>query len=132
MHLEDAAKLMKMGMVSPVFVSNSTICFWPQGIARTCGRFARHLPRQRLDLPAPQLFSALRTEKRMMWLILFLIVAVAAFNIVSALVMAVTDKQSDIAILRTLGISPASISWIFIVRVPSSASPGPSPGWPEA
>jgi lipoprotein-releasing system permease protein len=52
----------------------------------------------------------------MMWLILFLIVAVAAFNIVSTLVMVVTDKQSDIAILRTLGISPASISWIFVVQ----------------
>jgi lipoprotein-releasing system permease protein len=61
-------------------------------------------------------FSALRTEKRMMALILFLIVAVAAFNIVSTLVMVVTDKQSDIAILRTLGLSPGSIMGIFIVQ----------------
>ncbi len=61
-------------------------------------------------------FSALRTEKRMMSIILFLIVAVAAFNIVSTLVMVVTDKQSDIAILRTLGASPGSIMWIFIVQ----------------
>jgi lipoprotein-releasing system permease protein len=51
-----------------------------------------------------------------MWLILFLIVAVAAFNIVSALVMMVTDKRSDIAILRTLGASPRSIMQVFIIQ----------------
>jgi lipoprotein-releasing system permease protein len=56
------------------------------------------------------------TEKRMMSIILSLIVAVAAFNIVSTLVMVVTDKQSDIAILRTLGASPGSIMGIFIVQ----------------
>jgi lipoprotein-releasing system permease protein len=55
-------------------------------------------------------------EKNMMFIILSLIVAVAAFNIVSTLVMAVTDKQSDIAILRTLGASPASIMAVFIVQ----------------
>ncbi len=52
----------------------------------------------------------------MMFIILSLIVAVAAFNIVSTLVMAVTDKQADIAILRTLGASPSSIMKIFIVQ----------------
>lgn len=61
-------------------------------------------------------FSALRTEKRMMGLILFLIVGVAAFNIVSTLVMVVTDKRSDIAILRTLGMSPRQIMHIFIIQ----------------
>jgi len=61
-------------------------------------------------------FAALETEKRMMGVILFLIVAVAAFNIVSTLVMVVTDKQSDIAILRTLGASPREIMGIFIVQ----------------
>ncbi|MBF0255098.1 MAG: lipoprotein-releasing ABC transporter permease subunit [Gammaproteobacteria bacterium] len=61
-------------------------------------------------------FSALRTEKRMMGLILFLIVAVAAFNIVSTLVMVVTDKRSDIAILRTLGMSPRQIMHIFVIQ----------------
>jgi lipoprotein-releasing system permease protein len=61
-------------------------------------------------------FRAVAIEKRMMFLILLLIVAVAAFNIVSTLVMAVTDKQSDIAILRTLGAKPASIMKIFIVQ----------------
>ncbi len=52
----------------------------------------------------------------MMFIILTLIVAVAAFNIVSTLVMVVTDKQADIAILRTLGASPKSIMGIFIVQ----------------
>jgi lipoprotein-releasing system permease protein len=61
-------------------------------------------------------FLAVQTEKRMMFIILALIIAVAAFNIVSTLVMAVTDKQADIAILRTLGASPASITKIFIVQ----------------
>ncbi|MBU0500054.1 MAG: lipoprotein-releasing ABC transporter permease subunit [Gammaproteobacteria bacterium] len=61
-------------------------------------------------------FSALRTEKRMMGMVLFLIIAVAAFNIVSTLVMVVTDKRSDIAILRTLGLSPKEIMQIFIIQ----------------
>jgi len=61
-------------------------------------------------------FRALQTEKRMMGLILFLIVAVAAFNIVSTLVMVVTDKQSDIAILRTMGFSPGSVMGVFMVQ----------------
>ncbi len=61
-------------------------------------------------------FSAVKMEKKMMFIILSLIVAVAAFNIVSTLVMAVTDKQADIAILRTLGASPASIMKIFMVQ----------------
>ena len=61
-------------------------------------------------------FRAVRTEKMVMFIILSLIVAVAAFNIVSTLVMAVQDKQADIAILRTLGASPRSILWIFMVQ----------------
>jgi lipoprotein-releasing system permease protein len=61
-------------------------------------------------------FSAVKMEKKMMFIILSLIVAVAAFNIVSTLVMAVTDKQADIAILRTLGASPSSIMKIFMVQ----------------
>ncbi|MDQ5942078.1 MAG: lipoprotein-releasing system permease protein [Pseudomonadota bacterium] len=61
-------------------------------------------------------FRAVQIEKNMMFIILSLIVAVAAFNIVSTLVMAVTDKQSDIAILRTLGASPGSIMAVFMVQ----------------
>ena len=61
-------------------------------------------------------FSAIRMEKTMMFFILLLIVLVAAFNLVSSLVMVVNDKQADIAILRTLGISPKSIKKIFMIQ----------------
>ncbi len=61
-------------------------------------------------------FAALQLEKRMMFIGLALIVMVAAFNIISTMVMVVTDKRSDIAILRTIGARPASIMGIFIVQ----------------
>jgi lipoprotein-releasing system permease protein len=61
-------------------------------------------------------FRAVKTEKRVMFIILTLIVAVAAFNIVSTLIMVVTDKRADIAILRTLGATPLSIMTIFIIQ----------------
>jgi lipoprotein-releasing system permease protein len=61
-------------------------------------------------------FRAVQMEKRVMFIILALIVAVAAFNIVSTLVMAVTDKRADIAIMRTFGASPRSIMTIFMVQ----------------
>ena len=78
-----------------------------------------------LDVPAyisdwtrshANFFRAVQIEKNMMFIILSLIVAVAAFNIVSTLVMAVTDKQADIAILRTLGASPGSVMAVFMVQ----------------
>lgn len=61
-------------------------------------------------------FHAIKMEKNMMFLILLLIIAVAAFNLVSSLVMVVNDKQAEIAILRTIGATPATILWIFIVQ----------------
>ncbi|MDN5938286.1 MAG: lipoprotein-releasing ABC transporter permease subunit [Salinisphaera sp.] len=61
-------------------------------------------------------FHAIATEKTVMFIILSLIIAVAAFNIVSTLVMLVTDKQGDIAILRTLGLSPRSVMSIFVIQ----------------
>jgi len=61
-------------------------------------------------------FAAVRSQKNMMFIILALIIAVAAFNLVATLVMTVTDKQSDIAILRTLGASPFSVMKIFVVQ----------------
>jgi lipoprotein-releasing system permease protein len=62
------------------------------------------------------LFQAVRTEKTVMWVILSLIIAVAAFNIISMLVMVVTDKQSDIAILKTMGADTGTIMRVFIVQ----------------
>jgi lipoprotein-releasing system permease protein len=69
-------------------------------------------------------FQAVQIEKRLMFIILTLIVAVAAFNLVSTLVMTVTDKQADIAILRTLGASPRSIMGIFMVQGAASGVMG--------
>jgi lipoprotein-releasing system permease protein len=62
------------------------------------------------------LFRAIKTEKTMMFIILSLIIAIAAFNIVSTMVMVVTDKESEIAILRTLGATPSSIRKIFMIQ----------------
>ena len=61
-------------------------------------------------------FAAVKSQKNMMFIILTMIIAVAAFNLVATLVMTVTDKQADIAILRTLGASPASIMKIFMIQ----------------
>ena len=73
-------------------------------------------------------FDAVQVEKRLMFIILTLIVAVAAFNLVSTLVMTVTDKRADIAILRTLGASPRSIMGIFIVQGATSGVIGTALG----
>jgi len=69
-------------------------------------------------------FDAVQLEKRMMFIVLTLIVAVAAFNLVSTLVMTVTDKQADIAILRTFGATPRSIMGIFMVQGATSGVVG--------
>ncbi len=116
-HMQDAARLLQMGKsVTGVRLKLDDLYQAP----RVSRELAEQLPGvyrvSDWTLQHRNFFSALRTEKRMMSLILFLIVAVAAFNIVSTLVMVVTDKQSDIAILRTLGISPRSVMGIFIIQ----------------
>ncbi|MGB7650066.1 MAG: lipoprotein-releasing ABC transporter permease subunit [Gallionella sp.] len=116
-HIGDAQKLFQLGdAVTGISSKLSDIDQAPK-IAR---ELQRQLPP---DLYAndwthqnSNYFRAVQMEKKMMFIILSLIVAVAAFNIVSTLVMAVTDKQADIAILRTLGATPASIMKIFMVQ----------------
>ena len=87
---------------------------------RVARELAAQLPREAFVTDWTQqnvnYFRAVQIEKRMMFIILTLIIAVAAFNLVSTLVMAVTEKQADIAILRTLGASPRSIMRIFMVQ----------------
>lgn len=73
-------------------------------------------------------FAALKMEKRMMGLLLFFIVVIAAFNIVSTLVMMVVDKQSDIAILKTFGATPGQVMRIFIVQGATLGAIGTSIG----
>ena len=92
--------LFKAGQVSWDIVANLPGQYYASDWTRTHGN----------------LFQAIKLEKTMMALLLLLIVAVAAFNIVSSLVMVVTDKTSDIAILRTMGATPKTIVGIFMVQ----------------
>jgi len=118
-HMDDAAKLYRMDNdVSGVRLKLDDLFLAP--------KVSRQITQQLSDKGEffvtdwteqhANFFRAVQMEKRVMFVILALIVAVAAFNIVSTLVMAVTDKRADIAILRTLGASPASIMQIFIVQ----------------
>ncbi|TAN50767.1 MAG: lipoprotein-releasing ABC transporter permease subunit [Betaproteobacteria bacterium] len=116
-HLEDAQRLYQMGdAVSGVRLKLDDL-FAARSVSRELmaqlgpDAFASDWTRSHANF-----FRAVEIEKRVMFLILTLIVAVAAFNIVSTLVMLVTDKQADIAILRTLGASPASVMQIFMVQ----------------
>jgi len=117
LHLEDAAKLMQLGAgVTGVRLKLTDLFEAPRlsrDIAYELGGAYRVIDWTQHHR---NFFAALRTEKRMMSIILSLIVAVAAFNIVSTLVMVVTDKRPDIAILRTLGVSPGRIMAIFMVQ----------------
>ena len=117
MHLDDAAKLMRMeGAVSGVRLKLDDLYAAP--------RLSRQLSE---ELPIGYMisnwttenvnyFRAVQMEKTAMFIILLLVVTVAAFNIVSTLVMVVADKKADIAILRTLGSSPRSIMAIFMIQ----------------
>jgi lipoprotein-releasing system permease protein len=117
MQMDDAAKLLSLGdAVSGVRLKLTDMWLAPRlsrDIAYELDGVYRVLDWTQVH---SNFFSALAMEKRMMSIILFLIVAVAAFNIVSTLVMVVTDKQADIAVLRTLGASPARIMGIFMVQ----------------
>jgi len=116
-HMQDAAKLLRMGdSVTGIRLKLEDLYLAPQVSRQLASQFSESYRVSDWTMQHRNFFRALRTEKRMMGLILFLIVAVAAFNIVSTLVMVVTDKQSDIAILRTLGASPNSIMAVFIVQ----------------
>lgn len=115
-HLEDAARLFRTGGPTGVRLKLADMQQAPQVAAELAqslppGLYVRDWSRQNRTW-----FAAVQVEKRMMGIILFLIVLVGAFGLVSTLVMTVTEKQSDIAILRTLGASPASIMGIFVTQ----------------
>lgn len=117
-HVDDAAKLFQYpdGAVNGVRLKLRDLFLAP----RLSQDFANKLPETFVARDWTQdhatYFRAVQIEKTAMFVILTLIVAVAAFNIVSMLVMVVTDKQSDIAILRTLGLTPLGVMGIFIVQ----------------
>jgi lipoprotein-releasing system permease protein len=115
--LEDAQKLFRFGEeVSGVRLKLKDL-FQAAAVARELSRsLGPGVYASDWTLHHANFFRAVQIEKRMMFIVVTLIIAVAAFNIVSSLVMVVTDKQADIAILRTLGASPASITCIFLVQ----------------
>ena len=114
--LDDAARLFRTGGATGVQLKLADL----QAAPRIAGQLAETVPAGLLVRDWTRTnrnwYDAVQIEKRLMFIILTLIVAVAAFNLVSTLVMTVTDKQADIAILRTLGASPRSIMSIFMVQ----------------
>ncbi len=117
MHMEDAQKLYQLGdAVSGVRLRLDDL-FAARSVAReVTAKLDRDTYATDWTRSHANFFRAVEIEKRVMFIILTLIVAVAAFNIVSTLVMLVQDKQADIAILRTLGASPLSIIEIFMIQ----------------
>ncbi len=128
MHLDDAALLFRTEGATGVQLRLADL----HQARRVAAELAETLPR---DIAVRDWtrtnrnwFDAVQLEKRLMFIILTLIVAVAAFNLVSTLVMTVTDKRADIAILRTLGATPRSVMGIFIVQGAASGILGTAAG----
>jgi lipoprotein-releasing system permease protein len=115
-HLSDASKLFRVDGVTGVRLVTSKMMDAPEIAQQIAGNLSPNLMVRDWSRENRNWFAAVQIEKRMMFIILMLIIAVAAFNLVSMLVMTVTDKQSDIAILRTLGATPSSIMKIFMVQ----------------
>ncbi|HIG07548.1 MAG: lipoprotein-releasing ABC transporter permease subunit [Methylococcales bacterium] len=116
MHLSDAAKLFRLAdSVSGLRLKLDDLFKAPL-IARTLAdKFYGQYRISDWTQSHSNFFRAIQTEKRVMFIILLMIVAVAAFNIVSTLVMVVTDKRGEIAILRTQGLTPRAVMGIFII-----------------
>jgi lipoprotein-releasing system permease protein len=116
MHIEDAARIFRLEGPSGVRVKLRDLHQAREVAAELATTLTDRLLIRDWTRQNRTWFAAVQLEKRMMFIILTLIVAVAAFNLVSTLVMTVTDKRADIAILRTLGASPGSIMGIFVVQ----------------
>jgi lipoprotein-releasing system permease protein len=115
-NLEDAGRLFRVEGASGVRLMTSDMMAAPDIAGELARTLQGDLYVRDWSMENRNWFAAVQIEKRMMFIILTLIIAVAAFNLVSMLVMTVTDKQADIAILRTLGASPRSVMRIFIVQ----------------
>ena len=114
--LDDAEKMFRTSAPSGVRLRIKDMLQAPQVAQQLANTLQGNLYLRDWSQQNSNWFAAVKTEKRMMFIILTLIIAVAAFNLVSTLVMTVTDKQADIAILRTLGASPGSIMKIFVIQ----------------
>jgi lipoprotein-releasing system permease protein len=115
-HIDDAMKLFKLAGPSGLQLKVADMQRAPQVAASLSRTLSGDLYIRDWSKQDRIWFSAVESQKNMMFIILALIIAVAAFNLVSTLVMTVTDKQADIAILRTLGASPRSVMKIFVVQ----------------
>lgn len=116
MHLEDAARIFRLEGPSGIRLKLKDLHKSREVVDELSGTITGRVLLRDWTRQNRTWFAAVQLEKRMMFIILTLIVAVAAFNLVSTLVMTVTDKRADIAILRTLGASPRSIMGIFVVQ----------------
>jgi len=114
--IDDAKRLYRMDGVSGVRLKLDDLFAAPAVARELAGTLKFDAEVRDWTRSHANFFRAVAIEKRVMFIILTLIVAVAAFNIVSAQVMTVTDKRADIAILRTLGASPGSITAIFVIQ----------------
>lgn len=115
--LDEAAVLAGFeGEVSGVRLRFADVFAAPAGVAGFARGLGREVATSDWTRENASYFRAIRIEKTMMTLILFLIVAVAAFNIVATLVMVVTDKRTDIAILRTIGLEPRRVVGVFMTQ----------------
>ena len=115
-HLDDAAKLYRLDGPTGIQLKLADLHQARAVAQQLAGSLGNHLLVRDWTRTNRNWFDAVQLEKRLMFIILTLIVAVAAFNLVSTLVMTVTDKRADIAILRTLGASPRSVMGIFVVQ----------------
>jgi len=115
-HLDDAAKLFRTDGATGVQLKLADLHAAREVAARIGRAMPSSIAVRDWTRTNRNWFDAVQLEKRLMFIILTLIVAVAAFNLVSTLVMTVTDKRADIAILRTLGASPRSVMGIFVVQ----------------
>ena len=116
-HMEDAARLFKLdNAITGVRLKLKDLFKAPQVSRQLAAQLGNDLRVEDWTRQHANFFRAVQTEKRVMFVILTLIVAVAAFNIVSTLVMVVTDKRADIAILRTLGATPGVVLRIFMIQ----------------
>jgi lipoprotein-releasing system permease protein len=114
--IDDAKKLYRQNGVSGVRLKLDDLFAAPDVARALAGTLRVDAEIRDWTKSHANFFRAVQIEKRVMFIILTLIIAVAAFNIVSAQVMTVTDKQADIAILRTLGASPSSITTVFMIQ----------------
>jgi len=118
MHVADAAHIQRLqpGQVQSVRLKLQDLYQAPQVAASIAAGLGEGYKSSDWTLTQGSLFSAMKMEKTMIGLLLLLIVAVAAFNIIATLIMVVADKGADIAILRTLGATPGQIMGIFMVQ----------------